>query len=539
MAEFKTEYENSGPLLEKLTEYGKSDAYPFHMPGHKRQIRMGITSFPNPFSVDITEIDGFDNLHHAEGILRSSMEHAAAVYGSDRTYYLVNGSTAGILSAVCGLTEPGGRILMARNSHKAAYHGAVINRLDPVYVYPEIIGEYGIQGGIAPRDVERILEAEQALEAERVQETGRSLDAEQTSDKDAGNGKHGIRAVFITSPTYEGIVSDVKEIARICHAHGIPLIVDEAHGAHFPFGEGFPKSALDCGADIVIQSLHKTLPSLTQTALLHIRSRLVRPEQIERYLSLFQSSSPSYVFLASIENCISYMEREGQRRMEEYGKRMRSWMRRAGGFCRLAVLNDSVCGRYGVKERDLSKIVVFPQNCGMSGARLADRLRERYHLEPEMACSRYVILMTSLMDTEEGLERLFSALSEMDREAVERAVHTPAKEVRTALDRKWDAGVDSDEHAGAGTPTWLEHPQKRMRIADAWNSQGLSCPVEAAAGLVCKGFITVYPPGVPMLVPGEVVTEEAVRLIVENRRLGLTVEGISEQGEIPVCSAEY
>lgn len=524
MAEFKAEYKKFGPLLEKLTEYGKSDAYPFHMPGHKRQIQMGITSFPNPFSVDITEIDRFDNLHHAEGILRTSMEHAAAVYGSDRTYYMVNGSTAGILSAVCGLTEPGGRILMARNSHKAAYHGAVINRLDPVYVYPEIIGEYGIQGGIAPRDVERILEAEQ------------------TPGKDAGNGKHGIRAVFITSPTYEGIVSDVKEIARICHAHGIPLIVDEAHGAHFPFGEGFPESALDCGADIVIQSLHKTLPSLTQTALLHIRSRLVRPEQIERYLSLFQSSSPSYVFLASIENCISYMEREGQRRMEEYGKRMRSWMRRAGGFCRLAVLNDSVCGRYGVKERDLSKIVVFPRNCGMSGARLADRLREQYHLEPEMACSRYAILMTSLMDTEEGLERLFSALSEMDREAAERAVQTPEKEVGSALDRELDADANAGEGdgaAGAGVPTWLEYPQKRMRIADAWNSNGLSCPVEAAVGLVCQGIITVYPPGVPMLVPGEVVTEEAVRLIAENRRLGLTVEGISEQGEIPVCSAEY
>jgi len=210
------------PLLERLSTYAASDAYPFHMPGHKRQVKMGITSVPNPFSVDITEIDGFDNLHHAEDILKESMNSAAAVYGADRGWYLVNGSTCGILAAIAAAVKPGEKILMARNSHKSAYHAVVLNQLEPVYLYPEEVPEFQIPGGIEPEQVERAL-----LEHPEI------------------------RAVFVTSPTYEGIVSDIQGIAATAHRHGAALIVDEAHGAHLPFGDGnyFPDGALQEGAD--------------------------------------------------------------------------------------------------------------------------------------------------------------------------------------------------------------------------------------------------------------------------------------------------
>ena len=171
------------PLLERLSTYAASDAYPFHMPGHKRQVKMGITSVPNPFSVDITEIDGFDNLHHAEDILKESMNSAAAVYGADRSWYLVNGSTCGILAAIAAAVKPGEKILMARNSHKSAYHAVILNQLEPVYLYPEEVPEFQIPGGIEPEQVERAL-----LEHPEI------------------------RAVFVTSPTYEGIVSDIQEL---------------------------------------------------------------------------------------------------------------------------------------------------------------------------------------------------------------------------------------------------------------------------------------------------------------------------------------
>ena len=239
------------PLLERLSTYAASDVYPFHMPGHKRQVKMGITSAPNPFSVDITEIDGFDNLHHAEDILKESMNSAAAVYGADRSWYLVNGSTCGILAAIAAAVKPGEKILMARNSHKSAYHAVILNQLEPVYLYPEEVPEFQIPGGIEPEQVERAL-----LEHPEI------------------------RAVFVTSPTYEGIVSDIQGIAATAHRHGAALIVDEAHGAHLPFGDGsyFPDGALQEGADLVIQSLHKTLPSLTQTAILHLKSQILCEE---------------------------------------------------------------------------------------------------------------------------------------------------------------------------------------------------------------------------------------------------------------------
>lgn len=506
-------------LLGCLKEYGQSEAYPFHMPGHKRQTDLGITSFPNPFSVDITEIDGFDNLHHAEGILKASMERAAKVYGSDRTWYLVNGSTCGILSAICGLTRPGDKLLMARNCHKSAYHAVILNRLEPVYLFPEELTEEAVWGRYRIEKDELDSENRSGISGGLLPEKAERLLTEHP----------GIRAVFLTSPTYEGVISDIAAIAELAHRKGIPLIVDEAHGAHLPFGGGFPASALECGADVVIQSLHKTLPSLTQTAILHVKSRLVSPEQIERYLPVFQSSSPSYVFLAAMENCVRYMENEGRSQMEAYHHRLSCWMERAKQLRHLRVLDDRICGKKGVWARDPSKLVILPPGGARDGVWLAGELRERYHLEAEMACSRYVILMTSLIDTEEGFSRLWNALWELD----------------CSLEGLKDSGggSESPEHReqeirGTVISTWLEQPLQRLRPADAWNMEKQYCPLLEAKGKLSGSFLTVYPPGVPMLVPGEVITGEAIRLITENRRLGLTVEGITEQGEISVLCGE-
>lgn len=500
-------------LLKKLTEYGRTDAYPFHMPGHKRQVEMGITSFPNPFSVDITEINGFDNLHHPEGILKKSMERAAGVYGSDKTYYLVNGSTCGILSALCGAAGSGQRIAMARNSHKAAYHAVLLNRLEPVYLWPEVIADSGIQGGIRPEDVEAVL-----------------------------SGDSGIAAVFITSPTYEGIVSDVEAIAGIAHRYGVPLIVDEAHGAHFSFGEAgkseFPKPALQCGADAVVQSLHKTLPSLTQTAVLHIRSRLLDSGRVERYLQIFQSSSPSYVLLSSIENCIFYMDREGRKRLAEYGAAMRRWMEECGELKYLRLLTDDVTGSFSVKDRDVSKIVVFDGRGVLTGTELERILRSRYHLEAEMSCARYVLLMTSLIDTADGLARLKDALFEIDAgmEGIGGAGNIgSAGEAGSAGDSQDAESVGNVKCIGNAPQdqecfnTWLQTPQAFLSPAEAAERPQETVALRDGAGRVSGGFITVYPPGIPALVPGEKITKEAVAFIESHIRAGLTVEGLAAE----------
>ncbi len=472
------------PLLERLSTYAASDAYPFHMPGHKRQVRMGITSFPNPFSVDITEIDGFDNLHHAEDILKESMESAAAVYRSDRSWYLVNGSTCGILTAIAAAVKPGGKILMARNSHKSAYHAVVLNQLEPVYLYPEEVPEFQIPGGIRPEQVEKALL--------------RHPD---------------IRAVFVTSPTYEGIVSDIRGIAEAAHRHGAALIVDEAHGAHLPFGDGsyFPDGALQEGADLVIQSLHKTLPSLTQTAILHLKSQILDAKKVEQYLSVYQSSSPSYILIASMENCVRYMEEQGAGEMARYGVRLREIRERLARLKHFRLLTEEICGRAGVYGYDPSKLVLFPDS--MTGSRLAEILRAEHHLEAEMSSGRYVLLMTSFMDTEEGFSRLERAFLELDARVEKRS--------GAQSNQKPNQENDSENDP--------QHPQKMCLPWQAWHGDGVLVPLEEAEGRTARTCVTIYPPGVPMLMPGERIGEREILRICEAWKLGLTVEGICEK----------
>ena len=491
-------------LLERLTEYAGSDAYPFHMPGHKRrEITDGIPGgFPDPYGIDITEIDGFDNLHHAEGILKDAMDEAAAIYGTDRSWYLVNGSTCGILSAVFATTENGGKILTARNCHKAVYHAICLNRLEAEYLYPEEITEFGINGGIRAEDVRK------ALEKDAMRCAGNSGDVRGKITK--------IQAVLITSPTYEGVVSDIRAIADAAHEYGIPLIVDEAHGAHLEYADqchSFPKSALEYGADIVIQSLHKTLPCFTQTAILHVKGKLVDQDRISRYLSMFQTSSPSYLFMAGMERCIRYMDGDGRNEMVRYEERLEHFMKRMEGLQVLEVLDREICGKYRtVAGWDPSKIVVSTMRAeDFHGEELAETLRRKYHLEMEMTAPEYVIAMTSLMDTEEGFERLGTALREIDG----------ALRHRTESGRKEKAASETPE----GLESKLSHPVRRMLICEAMNADTERTALQDTVGKVSAEFVYLYPPGIPIIAPGEVFTDAIVEKIMAYKAAGLLVQG--------------
>lgn len=491
-------------LLERLTEYAGSDAYPFHMPGHKRrEIPDGIPGgFPDPSGIDITEIDGFDNLHHAEGILKDAMDEAAAIYGADRSWYLVNGSTCGILSAVFATTENGGKILTARNCHKAVYHAICLNRLEAEYLYPEEITEFGINGGIRAEDVRK------ALEKDAMRCAGKSGDMRGKRTK--------IQAVLITSPTYEGVVSDIRAIADVAHEYGIPLIVDEAHGAHLEYADrchSFPKSALEYGADIVIQSLHKTLPCFTQTAILHVKGKLVDQDRISRYLSMFQTSSPSYLFMAGMERCIRYMDGDGRNEMVRYEKRLEHFMERMEGLQVLEVLDREICGKYRtVAGWDPSKIVVSTMRAeDFHGEELAETLRRKYHLEMEMTAPEYVIAMTSLMDTEEGFERLGTALLEIDG----------ALRRRTESGRKEKAASETPE----GLESKLSHPVRRTLICEAMDADTERTALQDTVGKVSAEFVYLYPPGIPIIAPGEVFTDAIVEKIMAYKAAGLLVQG--------------
>ena len=488
-------------LINRLAAYARSDMYPFHMPGHKRRtgpeesfMNSCTDSFTNPFAVDITEIEGFDNLHHPEGILKDSMKWAADVYGADQTYYLINGSTGGILAAVCGSVPRGGRILVSRNCHKSVYHGICLNQLKTSYVYPQEIEELGIQGGITAEDVDRML--------------NRYMDTQ---------------AVLIVCPTYDGIVSDIEAIARIVHRAGLPLIVDEAHGAHFRYDAMFPVSALDLGADVVIQSVHKTLPSLTQTALLHIKCN--RPdggcyadrERIDRYIHMVQSSSPSYVLMASIENSIYQME---QTDTAPYGKQLHRLRRRLGQMRHLRLADTGLIGQAGIRDLDIPKIVVSTRGTclypavdgltGFTGAHLDDILRREYHLEMEMCGADYVTAITTVMDSGEGLERLGDALTRIDSQLT-------------------DAGYKPDGRSGNQKSVYSMRCDTAMSMGEAMEEKMASVGLEDSAGCISGEFVYIYPPGIPIVAPGEWISRPILEVILEYRDKGLPVQGPADQ----------
>lgn len=493
-------------LLTKLIRCHNSGIAPFHMPGHKRRTESGLLeNFPNPYSIDITEISGFDNLHHPEGILKDSMEWAAGVYGAKKTYYLVNGSSGGILSAISAAAHPGGSILMGRNCHKSVYHGVILNQLHPRYIYPQILKNMGIQGGIQAFDVENLLNEGPVPDA-----------------------------VLIVSPTYDGIVSDVRAIAEIVHKYGIPLIVDEAHGAHFPFGEGgFPKTALGCGADMVIQSLHKTLPSFTQTAVLHVCGELVDIERLERFLQVFQSSSPSYIFMAGIERCIYEMGQNGITHMEEFALRLQTVRDRLKSLKHLKLLGRDCIGEAAIYDIDQSKIVISCRGCTipgqtwrrlgrilgslavgdmcpdkkMDGEFLFCWLRDGYQLELEMCGADYVAAITTFMDSKENLDKLAAALLDIDGQI--------------------DSGTGiGREMLGWGCNEIL--PDIKMVPSEAAEAAFKVLPLEQGVGRISAEFIYLYPPGIPVLAPGELVTEEIISRVRYFKEIGLPVQGLAD-----------
>lgn len=458
-------------LYDKLEKYRQSDYYGFHMPGHKRNTRYFGEAIP--YGIDITEIEGFDDLHHADGIIKTGEERAARLYKAEETHFLVNGSTVGILSAILGSTSRGDKILVARNCHKSVYHAMELQGLHPVYVYPEYEKSLQINGKIFPEKIEKILE-------------------EQPD----------IKAVMIVSPTYDGVVSDVEKIAEIVHQKKIPLIVDEAHGAHFGFHPYFPENSNAKGADIVIHSVHKTLPSLTQTALIHINGKIVDRENVRRYLHMLQSSSPSYILMASIDRCMEFLEKEGKEFFDMYVERIEKLRKELKSLQNLEILET--------EDFDRSKFIISVRNANLTSQALYNLLLEKYHLQMEMKAGTYVLAMTTVGDTQEGLDRLAQALVEIDQNCGYQKKEIPLELPHLPL------SCNSEE---------IMRKKQNNEEFVSWKE---------SVGKISTEYAYIYPPGIPLIVPGEIITQEAKDVLVLYKELGFSVEGIQVENYIGV-----
>ncbi len=467
-------------IYESLKENAESGIYPMHMPGHKRNGE--FLKMVNPYIIDITEVDGFDDLHAPEGIIAAAMEKGKKFYGSRSCFFLVNGSTCGILSAICACVPKGGKLIAARNCHKSVYNAAALTECESVFIMPQTDGKCGICAGITAPQIEKAL----------------------LENPDAS-------AVIITSPTYEGVVSDIAKISEVTRKYGVPLIVDEAHGAHFGFSPMFPESAAALGADIVIQSLHKTLPAFTQTAVLHICTDLGEKFSIQRFLSIFQSSSPSYILMAGIDRCFDILKNDGAELFGNYENRLNRFYGSAEKLKVIKILPSEYPKGF---RRDMGKIVIDLTSSSLTGGEFSELLLKKYKIQLEMASSGYVIAMTSICDTDEGFNRLKDALTE----------------------------IDSSISEGKNTRLFSPLPktcETVLKISDALSAHTKDIPLNEAVGRVSGEFIYAYPPGIPIIAPGERFTESVLRTADELLRCGVAVKGSSGSFKGRVKAIDY
>lgn len=360
---------------------------------------------------------------------------------------------------------------MARNCHRSAYHAAYLKNLKISYIYPEICGDYDIFEAVTPRQVKEALE----------------------NVPDAG-------AVLVVSPTYEGRIADIAGIAEAVHERGIPLIVDEAHGAHLGFSSRVHENSCRQGADLVIQSVHKTLPALTQTALLHVNGERIDRELLKRFLRIYQSSSPSYLLMASIDNALQYLEQDGDRAFAEFRRRY-DRMRERLERCRVLKFLPA-----DERRQDIGKLLISVKNTEMTGRQLYDILLNRYRIQPEMAAESYVLAMFTINDSQEGYDRMTEALLEID---------SRLKQVGDLEDMALNR---------ASFEIW---PQASCSLAEAWDGSREEILLKKSVGRLAGEFVNLYPPGVPVLVPGEKITEELCRRIDTWLGQGLAVQGVS------------
>jgi len=444
-------------LYDLLSDYHKSGVTPMHMPGHKRNTAMLGDGLP--YNIDITEIDGFDNLHDARGVLKELSERAARLYGSHKAYPLVNGATGGILAAVRCACRPGDTVVMARNCHQSVYNAVLTGCLNPVYLLPEADAATGVCGSVTPDQVSAAIEEHE-----------------------------NVRLVVVTSPTYEGVVSDIEGIRAAAHRRNVPVLVDAAHGAHLGFSKAFPPGPARCGADITVVSLHKTLPALTQSALALFNPGRLDESRFAAALSIFQTSSPSYVLLSSVDACIRLLTEEKERLFEAYEENLAAFDAEMTSLKNLRVLchgSDVPDVHPAFFGFDPGKLVVTTRGTDMSGPALMAALRSEHRIELEMAFADYAVAMTSVCDGPEAFRKIADALFDMD-----------GKTRRLA---------GSDEGVICG-----RLPKRAMLPWEADGLEGGRVPPGEATGRISLEYVWAYPPGIPLIVPGEIIGDGEV-----------------------------
>ncbi|KAI3701758.1 hypothetical protein L6452_27083 [Arctium lappa] len=490
-----SEHHKHPPLVSALKASAEQNVASFHFPGHNRG-RAAPSSLSSligvrPFLHDLPELPELDNLFAPEGPILDAQKQAAKLFGATETWFLVGGTTCGIQASVMATCSPGDALILPRNSHISAFSSMVLSGTIPKYITPEYDFDWDIACGITPSQVEKAI---------------RELDIEGRKAS----------AVLVTSPTYHGICSNLEEISRLCHSNNIPVIVDEAHGAHLGFHEDLPLSALHQGADLSIQSTHKVLCSLTQSSMLHMAGKIVDRERICRCLQTLQSTSPSYLLLASLDAARAQLSEHPEtvfNKAVEIALEAKALIEKIPG---ITVLNPSTFS--DVLGIDHLRITVGVWKLGISGFKADDILYEDYGVVSELIGTRSITFAINLGTSRDDVLRLVSGLNHLSQ------THN---------------SIGLKEEKPTGIQPFIETSgSMRLSPRDAFFASKKKVSFRESIGRICGELICPYPPGIPLLIPGEVITEEAASYLVEVKKKGGFVSGASDTSlfSIVVCS---
>ncbi len=449
-------------MTHELKGFLKKEKISMHIPGHKGGRGLGSSFGKITPRLDLTELDGTDNLQNPSGILKASQEYCAKIFGAEETHFLTGGSSLGLRASILGTVPRGGAILVDRTCHKAVISAITLGGLEPVFIYPEYDRDSGLYLGLSPSTVERAI-----------------------------NEHPDIFGAIITSPTYYGICSDISKISKLLHRHNKFLIVDEAHGAHFAFNKKLSTmSALTLGADLCIESAHKTLPALGQCSLLHIgKGAITDKARLLRTLRMIQTTSPSYMLMASLDGAVHYMQRRGRAGLNSLIREISELKSDVLKKTHLRFADEDTLG----VPQDMSRIVLDFSPIGISGHFAERLLIDEFGIYPEMSDNRYVVLIPSVMNTKAELKRLLGALVEIGGRIYNK-----------------DSSLNNSP---------LPEVELIIQPADAIAKPFESVSPADAVGRVCASVISACPPGAVVLVPGQLITSEAIDYC---RSIGIT-----------------
>lgn len=469
------------PLFTGLLEHVKKNPIQFHIPGHKKGIGMDpeFRDFigTNALSIDLINIGPLDDLHHPHGMIRQAQELAAEAFGADYTFFSVQGTSGAIMTMVMSVCKPGDKIIIPRNVHKSIMSAIIFSGATPVFIHPAIDKNLGISHGITTDSVKKALQAH----------------------PDA-------KGLLVINPTYFGISANLKEIVDIAHSYHVPVLVDEAHGVHIHFHDELPMSAMQAGADMAATSVHKLGGSMTQSSILNVREGLVSAHYVQTIISMLTTTSTSYLLLASLDVARRQLATKGKQLVEKAISLAETTRKQINEIPDLYCVGKEILGTKATFDYDPTKLIISVKDIGMTGYEVEVWLREHYNIEVELSDLYNILCIITPGDSEEQTTILVHALTELSK-----ARHDHEKVIKPL-----------QVHV-PNIPVLAISPR------DAFYAETEVVAFEESIGRIIAEFIMVYPPGIPILIPGEIITKTNIEYIKENLEAGLPVQGPEDE----------